>query len=375
MNKCGGNMKAKELKIKLKDRDIKIIMKSLGAIIWSENDEQIIYNTICHSGNSVNKLCYFKRCNYDDYNGENNFYCYTECGSIDILRIVQHVKSLNLYESIQYITTLLGISDIMYGFKNEQIEVIEDWDFINSFERNYNKLENSKNITNPILSKNNLKMFQFIPTSEWIEEGITVEVMKMYNILYSTLNQSIVIPHFDINDNLIGIRQRNLLENSIKYFGKYTPLQMCGIMYSHKLNNNLYGININKETIKRKKKVMLVESEKSVLQSASMFGIENNFTLALCGCTRLSDYQIDLLLELEVEEIIIGLDRQYETVDSKEYWDWLKHIKNKIITPLLPYFKVNVLWDMTNLLGYKDSPTDRGKDVLLKLMKNKIYIN
>ena len=58
-------MDAKELKIKLTDNDIKTIMKSLGGVIWKEDETQIIYNTICHSGNSNNKLYYYKRCNYE----------------------------------------------------------------------------------------------------------------------------------------------------------------------------------------------------------------------------------------------------------------------------------------------------------------------
>ena len=39
-----------------------------------------------------------------------------------------------------------------------------------------------------------------------------------------------------------------------------------------------------------------------------------------------------------------------------------------------PFVSVSVLWDSTNLLSYKDSPTDKGKETLLKLMENKIYV-
>ena len=180
---------------------------------------------------------------------------------------------------------------------NEKIEIIDDWNFINSFDNNYNKLLKSKTEINNNLSKKILNMFQFIPRNEWINEGININTMKTFNIAYSTLNQSIIIPHFDINDNLIGIRQRSLLNFDIENYGKYTPFKICNVMYNHKLNNNLYGININ------------------------------------------------------------------------------KNIQKNLINPLLPYFKINILWDTNNLLDYKDSPTDKGKDVLLQLMKNKIYIN
>lgn len=359
-------MDAKALKERLSDIDIKRILISLGGVIWEETDEHIILNTICHGGDSPNKLYYSKL--------EKYFYCYTHCGLTDILAIVSEVKDINLPQSINYICTLLGLSDMKYGFNDDSIKIIEDWSFINSY-KNKRKNINKRERDISILDKNKLNLFQNIYTEDWINDGISKNTMELYNIMYSTLKQSIIIPHFNINCDLIGIRQRATLQFDVDNFGKYTPFSMCGQMYNHPLGQNLYGIHINKEVIKRKRKVMLVESEKGVLQCATMFGADNNFTLALCGCAKINITQIRLLLSLDVTEVIIGLDRQYEEVDSEEYKSWMKHLKNKIINPLLPYFKVYVLWDTENALGYKDSPTDKGKDTLLKLMKNKIYIS
>ena len=77
---------------------------------------------------------------------------------------------------------------------------------------------------------------------------------------------------------------------------------------------------------------------------------------------------------IRVKEVIIALDKQYETADSQEAVDWQNHIIKQFIKPLSPYFAVYVLWDTENLLDYKQSPTDKGKETLLKLMKNKIYV-
>lgn len=360
-------MDAKTLKSRLTLSDIKIILKSLNATIWDEDNEQIILSTkLCHGGDSVNKLYYFKN--------EGYFYCQTHChGEVDILKIVCNMKNINLTQAINYICTLLGISDIKYGFADERIEIISDWDFINTYNLKYTKFNKNDGELKPI-NKSKLNMFQKIYTTEWVKDGISVDSMNKYNILYSTLKQSIIIPHYDINNNLVGIRQRNLLDIDINNFGKYTPFSMCGEMYNHKLKLNLYGIHNNKEAIIQKKKVMLVESEKSVLQCDSLFQ-QNNFTLGLCGCSELSNCQINLLLSLKINEVIIALDKQFKEKDDDEYKKWMKHLREKIINPLLPYFKIYVLWDTDKLLGYKDSPTDKGKDTLLKLMKNKIYIN
>jgi len=196
--------------------------------------------------------------------------------------------------------------------------------------------------------------------------------MQKYNIQFCTLQQRIIIPHYDITNKLIGIRGRALLDSDVEMFGKYSPFPIQEKIYKHPLSQNLYGINQNLATIKKKQKVMLVEAEKGVLQADTMFG-NDNFTLALCGCI-LNPYQRDLLIMLGVKEAIIALDKQYEQLDSVEAKKWADHIINKIIKPLSPYMSVYVLWDTENLLGFKDAPTDHGKETLLKLMDNKIYV-
>lgn len=358
-------MDAKEIKSRLSDIDIKRIIESLGGEVWSDDEDKIIFNTLCHGGDSPNKLCYFKQDKY--------FYCFTHCGVTDVLAIISEVKDLNLPQSIDYICTLLGISTIREGFGKEGIDIIDDWSFINSYKSKYIKLNKpQKDIA--ILDKNILNMFQEIYTSDWINDGISKETMNRYNILYSTMRQSIIIPHYDIESNLIGVRQRAMLDFDIDTYGKYTPFSLCGDMYNHSLSQSFYGIHMNSEIIKKHKKVMLVESEKGVLQIDSMFGCDNNFTLALCGCAKVSNTQRNILLNLGVTEVIIALDRQFEVVGDENYISWKKHMIKKIISPLLPYFKVYVIWDESNLLKYKQSPTDCGKDTLLKLMKNKIYV-
>lgn len=362
-------MDAKELKERLTTEDIKYLIEHLGGDIYYEDEDKIITTTwLCHGGDSPNKLYYYKE--------SKTFFCHTNCSGTDILSIVCNVKDFTLPEAITYICSTLKIETFKEGFgaDTNPYETLEDWSFIRNYKKQHDKLKNKRQTEYKYLNKNTLNMFQEIYMSEWLNDGINKETMKEFNILYSTAKQSIIIPHFDINNNLIGIRQRCLLQEDIDNMGKYSPYMIGNEMYNHALSQNLYGLNVNKETIKRRKKVMIVESEKGVLQVNTMVGSENNFTVALCGCAKISDTQRKLLFDLGVQEVIIGLDRQYKEVGDEDYHSWSKHIREKIINPLLPYFKVCVVWDTEDLLGYKDSPTDKGKDVLLKLMKNKIYI-
>ena len=353
-------MDAKTLKEQLTEFDIIRIIKSLGEDIYSDEVDKLIFSTsLCHGGDSPNKLYYFKN--------ENYFYCQTHCGYTDILSIVSNVKDYNLTQSINYIMTLLGLSHMKIGFGNDSVEIIDDWSFIKP------KIKDKKKELHT-LNKNTLNMFQNIKSSQWLNDGIFKNVFNLYDIKYSTLKQSIIIPHFDINYNLVGIRQRFINDDDINNFGKYTPYSVGGEMYNHPLSLNLYGIHKNKETISKKRKVMLVESEKATLQCESMFN-SDNFTLALCGSAKISLTQIKLLLDLNVNEVIIGLDKEFETVNDEKYKKWMNHLREKFIKPMLPYFNVYVLWDTKGLLDYKDSPCDKGREVLLELMKNKIYVN
>ena len=364
-------MSGKQLKEKLTENDIVTILKLLGAKTFTsstshtQGGEAIITQTVCHHGNS-SKLYY--------YIDSKMFHCYTDCGdSFDVIELVRRSKRYERpSKAIDWITTQLGIDRYSYGFSNEapSNDLINDWDFINNYIDRKHRTKSQ--IILPKIDEKELNIYQDLYCYDWVQEGISIESMQRYEIKYSTLNQKIIIPHRDIEGNLIGIRARAMIEEEVERYGKYAPMMnLKGEMYAHPLSQNLYGLHKNKEAIKRLKKVMLVESEKGVLQTDTMFG-DNNFTLALCGNT-LSERQKDILLELGVEEVIIGLDRQYKKVDDIDYVKWAKHIRQRIINKLAPYVRVYILWDTEDVLGYKDSPTDKGKEKLLYLMRNKMY--
>jgi hypothetical protein len=90
-----------------------------------------------------------------------------------------------------------------------------------------------------------------------------------------------------------------------------------------------------------------------------------------------------MILSLGVEEVILGFDKDFELLDyekhdenSAEYKKYQRYI-NRIYSlahKFTAFCRTYVLWDTANLLERKDSPFDRGKDVLETLMKNKIEI-
>ena len=105
---------------------------------------------------------------------------------------------------------------------------------------------------------------------------------------------------------------------------------------------------------------------------ASYFGEENDVSVATCG-NNLLNYQVQLLLSLGVEEIIVAYDKQFKEEGDIE-WVRLKNNLTNIHLKYGSYAQISYLFDRENLLDYKDSPIDKGKDIFLKLFNERVII-
>ena len=345
----------------------------------------IISRTICHNppGLGSFKLYY--------YDNTKLFKCYTACpeNSFDIFELALKIKRLageqivywskdaiqtsrpwDLPDAIRYVAIYYGLEAPEEKFSEKRIE-LQDWQIFSKLEakklqKNRNQIVSLKVFKDDFLK--NMPQPKIIP---WEKEGITQDIMKVHNICYDPKNQGIIIPHYDINNNLIGVRERTLIkENEI--YGKYIPATINGKMYNHPLSFNLYNINISKDNIRNIKKTIIYEGEKSCLKHGSYFGIENDISVAACG-SNLINYQVDLLLSLGVQEIIIGFDRQYKELGDEDCRKWTKkltEINNKYKSKV----QISFLWDKEHLLNYKDSPIDQGPEIFIELFKNRIQI-
>ena len=368
------------IKNSLSTEQVCSFLDDLGAAPQPQG-EIILNKTICHCGNS-HKLYY--------YNNTKLFRCYTDCGgeAFDIYELTRKVKSRenpkirytkegkeytdewNLPEAIEFVAQYFGFSPIEKTIESNVI--LDDWKILN----NYDRIEKISKDTQIV----ELKTYDDIIISRlphpiiepWEKEGITREVINHCNICYDPKNCGIVIPHYDIDGKLIGIRERTLVkEDEIK--GKYRPAYIGRQLYNHPLSFNLYNLNNSKDNIKAMKKAIIWEGEKSCLLYASYFGIENDISVACCGSSLIA-YQVKLLLDLGVEEIIIGFDKQFQEFNDDEHKKLVKNLKN-IHKKYGAYVHISYMFDKWDLLGYKDSPIDKGKDVFLELFKRRITID
>lgn len=353
-----------------KDDVIKLV-EELGSQGHKEGSNgELIFQSVCHNSDSW-KLYY-----YHEANG--NYparicHCYSGCSeSFGLVELVIRAhrargKIITFYNALMYIANVVGKVSYMLPSAQKTPQITSDWQWINKFMTSYSGIP-----TLPEYNEHVLERFCYIPHEAFLNDGISAETMGEFEISYYDRDDAIVIPHRDIDGRLIGIRERHLDAWDIANYGKYTPVTINGVCLRHPLGDNLYGIHINQNKIRKMRKALLVEGEKSVMQNHTMFG-DDDFSLAVCG-SNISQTQIQLLLKtLGVAEVILAFDKEYEDPYSFKAEVYRNKLYKKIVK-LVQCCRVCVLWDFEGLLNYKDSPTDQGKETLLKLLDNKIEI-
>lgn len=359
--------------------DITKIVTSLGsAEPKTDNAGNLIFQTVCHNSPDPNNS--YKLYYYHESNREHKgrvFHCYSGCNeSFGIIELVIRAKrnqnnTYTWYKALKYVAQITGK---LFTSSAEEIEQkshrIDDFTWINRLKNAKKKQKAAPTLTE--INENILDIFCYLPHEVWLNENISREALSRFEIGYWGEHDAITIPHRDKNGRLVGLRLRYLDPEDVKRIGKYVPAMIEGKFLSHQLGSTLYGIAQCGEKIKRCKKCMLVEAEKSVLQAYSYYG-NDCFTLATCGSS-ISVTQIKILLqELQIEELIYAPDRDYHEANSFEAQIWWNKIMGRL-APLVPYIKVTLLADNRDRLGFKDSPTDKGKEVLGQLLDEKIVI-
>lgn len=329
----------------------------------------IIATTIDHNnpGEGSRKLYY--------YSNSNLYVSYTAGTTFDVYQLVinvfeiQRKQKITLNQAIHWIAQKFGFNGEIIDFNEE---ILEDWNYLKNYERVQNlSIENLEEIV--ILKEYNNKIlnnFNYsLKIEPWLKEGISQEIIEFTNISYYLGKDQIVIPHYDINNRLIGIRGRCMSKSESEQYGKYKPLRVCGQLYNHPLGLNLYGLNWSKQNIQRSKTAIIFEGEKACLKYMTWYP-DNNISVAVCGSS-LSNYQIQLLINLGVENIIIAFDKAGENDDKSNYVKKFYKLNEKYGN----YLNLSFLYDKDDkYLSYKESPTDRTKEIFEQLLKERIVL-
>ena len=348
-------MDYKEIIDNLKISSIIELMKRLGADRYKEEENQIIFPTICHNehADEASMKLYF-------YKNTKMFYCYTECGAMSIFKLLK-----NYYDA----------RGIEYDWVTDIYNVIMDCSSFNPMgftTPKYKSLREKygaerKEVQLPEYNKGALDTFIRRYSPEWLNDGISRAAMDRYDIRYSISQNKIIIPHRDVDGRLVGIRGRALNEWEIENVGKYMPIKLEQLWYKHPLSMNLYGLYENKEIIKKHKIVYVFESEKSVLQFEN-FGLPH-CAVAVCG-SQFNKYQLNILMKhCSPNEIVICFDKEENEGETK-YFDKLYALCKKYNQ----YCQFSFIYDRLELLGMKDSPSDKGEEVFKKLLEKRVRV-
>ena len=95
--------------------------------------------------------------------------------------------------------------------------------------------------------------------------------MNARGICYDPVNQGIIIPHYDENGALIGIRSRTLIKEE-EVYGKYRPAIINGKQYNHPLGFALYNLNNSKKAIAQLGTAIVFEGENIKLNT--LYGMD-----------------------------------------------------------------------------------------------------
>ena len=360
-----GKIDVKKLKKSLSLAHHKQIMQALGIPSYSENSTQIIYYT----GDK----------NVDPYKGSPKLYFYKDTSiyvgmtagrSYDIISLVQTRLALlkqpcSFLDACQFILNTTNISpDSISRVKKEGH--VYDWSNLERFVR-VRKYGNQ-------LSEYNRNIIDTLPPlypQAWIDEGISEETMDKYQIRYYERCNQTVIPCFDDEARLVGVRVRNWDKDRVEQ-AKYMPLvTLDGQCYKFNTNQVFYGINYNKPEIERTGKVIIVESEKAVMKLDTYMG-RHNIALGMYG-SNLGIQRRNQLLKMGVNTVSYVVDNDFIGQDDEFFEQWREKIRH-FIKLWDGFCRVEIVWDNLGLLGPKENATDRTKEVWEQLWENREII-
>ncbi len=329
-------------------------------------------STICHNppGEGSRKLYY--------YENTGLFKCFTGCDEyFDPFQLVIKVakiqwdKDFDLNDAVRWIAQKFGFSGDHENRPED--ESLDDWKLLANYERIQDITLKDNSIILKEYENNILDRFNYsVRLTPWLREGISQDALNQAKIGFYPGADQITIPHFDKDNRFIGLRGRTLSTEEGELYGKYRPMKINKQLYNHPLGMNLYNFNNSKKAIEIIKKAIIFEGEKSCLLYQSYFGLENDISVACCGSS-VSSYQIQMLLEAGVEEIIIAFDRQFQEIGDNEF----KHLKTNLLrlhNKYKNFVTISFIFDKNFLTSYKASPIDEGPEKFLQLFKERIIL-
>ena len=322
-----------------------------------EEPEKIVelleeYN-FCHINSKPQEI----RCSRDDKGGPNisirlhnnpwiNVSDYARGVHTDIFSFIAQERGVTFREVLLATKKILGLGD--------------DWEPRGKHELFggiYSKIIKKSEYTPKTYDESVLN--DYIPCGNllWLNEGITLEAMRFYNVSFSPIDNAIVFPWRSPMGDIISLKARvnekNVPDGMSKYYYIY-PNVISGSLFNYSESYEyLYGADV----------VYCVESEKTCMK---MWGYNIKNCVAI-GSHSLSTEQIKLLLQLQCKEICILLDKDLPLIETKKNADAIRQY-TKFRDIKISYWN----WTYNLDLGEKCSPVDGNREQFEYILKEEI---
>lgn len=326
----------KEYLLKDSNRIIKILEDTNFHDLWYEKEDVIRGALPDHDNNTSLRVVLNESLSTSmfsiSYNG-------------DLIGAIQEIKGWDFTTTFAYMKALFGVGNSIQ--QSQTTSLIEEYRQFAKYGTVVQGKENKK------YDNSYLSCFIPMPHKSLIEEGISPDVIKQFNICYDPERDRIIFPHYDWNDenNIVGIQGRTILDSdTAKLLGvpKY-----WNYIDGFSKSNNLYGFQQSKSNLAKSNMLILFEGEKSVLKQFT-YKRGKGYSVAL-GNHNVSEIQRKFIIRNTPEdcEIVIAFDEDvmFGENGGEEY---LKQVADKFSN----FRRVSYIRPPVNIFKPKQSPID-----------------
>lgn len=272
----------------------------------------------------------------------NKWYCHSCHRGGTIYGWIQTFENKTFQESVERVSELTGTEYEEY-IESETVSIYKEINKCNRVKPDEKIERKILDFTNDYLNKYNDELPQ-----EWLNEDMTEEALRKYNIMIDPNANRIVYPVFDADNNFIGVKGRTRID-------VYKELGIAKYINYNKIGEINFFQGFQQAEFKIPRTIIIFEGVKSCIKAWG-WGIKNTVASETAA---LSIGQLHFLIKNNFYEIIIAWDTDQQFKDI---------ISNDKIQILKKFTKVSVIRDVNHLLDNKMSPTDKGETIFRKLL-------
>lgn len=258
------------------------------------------------------------------------------------------MEHLSFKEAVEKICQLSG-KDI------SKMQICESLRYYKSLKR-MKEDEEPKIIKRDILPEQSIEKYRDEIPQEWLDEGISADIMKKFQIRIDRSANRIVYPVRDKNFNLIGFKGRTRFQNykslNVQKYMNYTKIGTIDFFA---------GMKESHDYIKEKNEIIIFEGLKSVMK---LWSWGKQFNAVSSETSVLNMEQIKIILEMGIKNVVIAYDNDVYIGEIRKKMQFLKRFVN-----------VFAVIDSKKILsGEKMAPVDDGEKIWNELYEGRIKI-